>query len=100
MGRTTSMNIKQPIRIGQINFANAWPIFYNFPHDQFKGELEFISQVPTSLNQALARNEIDIAAISSFAYGEDFSKYVLFPDLSVSAFGAVQSLFLFHQQPM
>jgi len=94
------MNIKQPIRIGQINFANAWPIFYNFPHDQFKGELEFISQVPTSLNQALARNEIDIAAISSFAYGEDFSKYVLFPDLSVSAFGAVQSLFLFHQQPI
>lgn len=94
------MNNKQPIRIGQINFANAWPIFYNFPYDQFKGELEFISQVPTSLNQALAKNEIDMAAISSFAYGEDFSNYVLFPDLSVSAFGAVQSLFLFHQQPI
>jgi chorismate dehydratase len=94
------MNNKQPIRIGQINFANAWPLFYNFPHDQFKGELEFVSQVPTSLNQALARNEIDMAAISSFAYGEDFSKYVLFPDLSVSALGAVQSLFLFHQRPI
>jgi chorismate dehydratase len=94
------MTIKQPIRIGQINFANAWPIFYNFPHDQFKNEIEFISQVPTSLNQALAKNEIDMAAVSSFAYGQDFSQYVLFPDLSVSAFGEVQSLLLFHQKPL
>ncbi|QGQ96872.1 ABC transporter substrate-binding protein [Paenibacillus psychroresistens] len=94
------MTIKQPIRIGRINFANAWPIFYNFPHDQFKDEVEFISQVPTSLNQALARNEIDMAAVSSFAYGQDFSQYVLLPDLSVSAFGEVQSLLLFHQKPI
>ncbi|MEX2460821.1 MAG: menaquinone biosynthesis protein [Paenibacillaceae bacterium] len=94
------MNNKQPIRIGQINFANAWPIFYNFPHDQFKDEVKFISEVPTSLNQALAKNEIDMASISSFAYGEDFSQYVLFPDLSVSAFGEVQSLLLFHSQPI
>jgi chorismate dehydratase len=94
------MTIKQPIRIGQINFANAWPIFYNFPYDQFKGEVEFISQVPTSLNQALAKNEIDMAAVSSFAYGQDFAQYVLFPDLSVSAFGEVQSLLLFHQKPI
>jgi chorismate dehydratase len=94
------MTNKRPIRIGQINFANAWPIFYNFPHDQFKDEIEFISQVPTSLNQALAKNEIDMAAVSSFAYGQDFSQYVLFPDLSVSAFGEVQSLLLFHQKPL
>jgi chorismate dehydratase len=94
------MTIKKPIRIGQINFANAWPIFYNFPHDQFKAEVEFISQVPTSLNQALAKNEIDMAAVSSFAYGEDHSQYLLFPNLSVSAFGEVQSLLLFHQRPI
>jgi chorismate dehydratase len=94
------MTIKQPIRIGQINFANAWPIFYNFPHDQFKDEVEFISQVPTSLNEALAKSEIDMAAVSSFAYGQDFSQYVLFPDLSVSAFGEVQSLLLFHKKPI
>jgi chorismate dehydratase len=94
------MNHNQPIRIGQINFANAWPIFYNFPHQQFKNEIEFISRVPTSLNQAMARNEIDMAAISSFAYGEEFSHYVLFPDLSVSALGYVQSLLLFHRQPL
>jgi chorismate dehydratase len=100
MGRIARMTNKQPIRIGQINFANAWPIFYNFPHDQFQDEIEFISQVPTSLNQALAKNEIDMAAVSSFAYGQDFTQYVLFPDLSVSAFGEVQSLLLFHQTPL
>jgi chorismate dehydratase len=48
----------------------------------------------------MARNEIDMAAISSFAYGEEFSHYVLFPDLSVSALGYVQSLLLFHRQPL
>lgn len=89
-----------PIRIGEINFANAWPIFYNFPHEHFKDEIEFVSQVPTSLNLALAKNEIDLAAISSFAYGEDFSKYLLFPDLSVSAFGEVQSLLLFYSKAL
>jgi chorismate dehydratase len=94
------MNNKQPIRIGQINFANVWPIFHHFPKEQFLNEIEFITQVPTSLNLAMAKSEIDMGPISSFAYGKDFEKYVLFPDLSVSAFGAVQSILLFHQQPI
>jgi chorismate dehydratase len=94
------MNKNQPIRIGRINFANVWPLFYKFPHEEFKGELQFISQVPTSLNKAMAQGEIDMGPISSFAYGENFEQYVLFPNMSVSAFGAVQSILLFHQQPI
>ncbi|MDB5053825.1 MAG: transporter substrate-binding protein [Bacilli bacterium] len=94
------MNKKQPIRIGRINYANVWPIFYHFPHSEFTGEVEFIKQVPTHLNQAMAKGEIDMGPISSFAYGENFEDYVLFPDLSVSAFGAVQSILLFHLQPI
>jgi chorismate dehydratase len=94
------MNRRQPIRIGQISFANAWPIFYNFPQDQFVNEIVLIKQVPTRLNEAMAKQELDIGPISSFAYGQDFEKYMLLPDLSVSAYGAVQSLFLFHKFPI
>jgi chorismate dehydratase len=100
MGRIAAMNPRQPIRIGQISFANAWPIFYNFPVNQFLNEIEFIKQVPTKLNEAMSKDELDIGPISSFAYGVDFEKYMLLPDLSVSAFGAVQSLFLFHRRPI
>jgi chorismate dehydratase len=94
------MNKKQPIRIGQINFANVWPLFHKFPHEEFKGELDFISQVPTSLNKAMGQGEIDMGPISSFAYGENFDQYMLFPHMSVSAFGEVQSILLFHRQPV
>ena len=38
--------------------------------------------------------------ISSFAYGESFEDYMLYPDLSVSAYGEVNSILLFHEKPL
>ena len=88
------------LRIGRINFANVWPIFYHFPYEQFVNEIEFVSQVPTRLNEKMARGEIEMGPISSFAYGESFEQYELFPDLSVSSFGTVHSILLFHRKPL
>lgn len=92
--------MKQPIRIGRINYTNVWPIFYHFPEERFHGEVEFLSQVPATLNAAMRAGTIDMGPISSFAYGENFREYVLFPDLSVSAWGRVNSLLLFHRKPL
>ena len=58
-------------------------------------KLKLLHQVPTGLNQAMADGEIDMGPISSFAYGESFEDYVLFPDLSVSAFGEVSTRFCY-----
>ena len=88
------------IRIGRIDYTNVLPLFYYFPENQFADEIEMKVQVPTELNQAMASGEIEIGPISSFAYGQSFEDYVLFPDLSVSSVGRVGSLLLFHKKPL
>ncbi|NOU97555.1 ABC transporter substrate-binding protein [Paenibacillus sp. LMG 31456] len=90
----------KPVRIGRIDFTNVWPLFYNFPLERFQGEVEFITQVPTQLNAAMAKGEIDIGPISSFSYGEHTDDYVLLPNMSVSAHKRVKSILLFHRKPL
>jgi chorismate dehydratase len=85
------------IRLGQIDFTNVWPVSHYFPIASFGDTVEVISQIPTELNQSMRLGGIDIGPISSFAYGVDHDKYLLLPDLSVSAYGPVQSILLFYK---
>ncbi|MFD0694833.1 menaquinone biosynthesis protein [Paenibacillus sp. GCM10027628] len=95
------MNSFNPkIRIGRINYTNVWPIYYYFPDLIKSDDVEIMEQVPTTLNRAMAAGEIDMGPISSFAYGESFENYLLYPDLSVSAYGEVNSILLFHEKPL
>lgn len=48
----------------------------------------------------MSRGEIQIGALSSFAYAEAADKLLLLPDLSVSADGPVKSILLFSRQPL
>lgn len=57
--------------------------------------MELVSKVPTGLNESMATGLIDMGPISSFTYGENQDHYTLLPDLSISANGAVRSIFLF-----
>lgn len=91
---------KRAIRIGRIDFTNVWPLFYYFPLERFRGDVQFVTQVPTQLNEAMAEGRIDIGPISSFAYGEHFEDYMLLPDMSVSAYNQVHSILLFHRKPL
>jgi chorismate dehydratase len=92
--------MNRPIRVGQNLYTNAWPVYYHMPVERLKGKVEWIEQVPSRLNRALAQGEIDAGMISSFAYGESFPQYVLLPELSVSAYGSVGSVLLFHKEPL
>lgn len=94
------LNTKSKIIIGKIDYTNVWPIFYYFEKQDLGDIIKVISQVPTQLNAAMARGDIDIGPISSFAYAEHFDKYLLFPNLSVSSYGKVNSIFLFHKKPL
>lgn len=89
-----------PIRIGRIDYTNVWPIFHHFPEHRFTGRVELLRQVPASLNRAMAEGTVAMGPISSFAYGEHGDEYVLLPDLSVSAWGPVNSILLFHRKPL
>lgn len=83
------------IRIGSISYTNTWPVSYFFDLDKFNKEVELIPQVPSQLNKQMASGLIDIGPISSFSYGENADKYLLLPDLSVSAYGKVGSISFF-----
>lgn len=90
----------KPLQIGRINYTNAWPIFHHFSEQSFNGEVELVSKVPSELNHSLAHGSLDLAAISSFSYGQFHKDYLLFPDLSVSSFGKVNSILLFMKKPL
>lgn len=59
-----------------------------------------ITGTPAELNALLAQGEIDLCPASSFEYGQRWSEYLLFPDLSISARGAVKSVLLFSARPL
>jgi len=56
--------------------------------------------LPAALNRKLQAGDIDMAAISSYAYGISSDSYYVLPNLSVSAFGRVQSILLFLKSPL
>lgn len=88
------------VRIGKINYANVWPVFYDFPGDRLQARTALIEQTPTELNRALLAGEIEMGFISAFAYLQNPQRYLLFPDLSISAQGEVSSILLFHDRPI
>lgn len=85
------------IRLGKISYSNMWPITHFFDESIFAGEVDFIEQVPNQLNKKMAMGEIDIGAISSFAYAENADNYLILPNLSVSCYGAIGSISLYHK---
>lgn len=94
------MESRHPITLGRIDYANAWPIFFHFREEQLGGRVNLSTQVPSRLNEALQKGELDVAAISSFAYAQNSDDYVLLPGLSVSAEDRVNSILLFMKRPL
>ncbi len=88
------------LRIGHIDYANCTPIF-NAMHELFSdGDYEYVRGVPASLNRMLAAGEIDICPSSSIAFSMTPDNLLIMPDLSISSFGAVQSVLLFSLKPI
>lgn len=85
------------LTIGRINFTNVWPVDFYFPESRFGSDVRIVNQVPSGLNKRMLEGSVDIGAISSFAYAASHDRYVLLPDLSVSAFGEVRSILLFYK---
>lgn len=89
---------RQKISIGQIDYANAWPIFHGLRLD---GDyMESVARVPSELNRMLAAGELQVSAMSSYAYAINSDKLLLLPGLSVGSVGRVNSLFFFSKKPV
>ena len=61
--------------------------------------LSFTDGVPTALNAALLRGELDVSAVSSIAYARHAAELALVPVASITADGAVDSIQLFSRVP-
>jgi chorismate dehydratase len=91
---------KKMLKMGKISYTNVLPIYHFFNEDRFKDKVEVIQQIPAQLNHAMRNGQIDLGPISSFAYAENASSYLLMPNLSVSSKGKVGSIFLFSKKPL
>ncbi|HUC92342.1 MAG TPA: menaquinone biosynthesis protein [Paenibacillus sp.] len=97
------MGSNRPITVGRIDYANVWPIFEHFDEVRAERDLtgvDIVVGMPSVLNGALTEGNVDIASVSSFAYGRRAEQFVLLPDLSVSADGEVRSILLFLKNPL
>ena len=83
------------IRLGRISYVNMAPVFF-----ELEAEVEEVSGVPTELNERLIAGEIDLAPISSIAYGRHADVLRILPRLCVSSEGAVDSIQLVSRTPL
>ncbi|USB34766.1 menaquinone biosynthesis protein [Paenibacillus sp. YPG26] len=88
------------ILIGQIDYTNVWPVFHHFRPESLSRKVSMVTEVPAVLNRRMLEGSLDVSPISSFAYGIGHEKFLLLPDLSVSARSAVNSILLFSREPL
>ncbi|MBF0459377.1 MAG: menaquinone biosynthesis protein [Nitrospirae bacterium] len=86
-------------KIGRINFANLYPIFYCLENplsaSNSTTEYEFTDGVPSEINALLREGLIDAGPSSSIEYLRSPQLYNLIDGHSVSSFGRIMSIILF-----
>jgi chorismate dehydratase len=82
-------------RIGMVNFINTAPFYEMWRKTVHRPEWHITEAVPTVLNKMLYEGELDLGFVSSHEYGLHPERYKILGGLSISATGAVGSVFLF-----
>lgn len=89
----------EKIRIGIPLYLNTLPFLFYFPKED-KGRFEIVLDVPKKLNQMLLEGKLDVSLSSSVLYAKEYDKFLILPDLSISAVGKVKSVILYHKEPL
>jgi len=101
MVTTMSENSPHPVaRIGMINFINTAPLYEVWKRTVHRSDWLVAEAVPLTINRLLSIGELDLGFISSHEYAVHPDRYLILPDLSISASGSVGSVFLFARQGM
>lgn len=88
------------LRIGQIDYANCFPVFSALRNRFDCSGYRFIRGTPAELNRMLQCGDIDLCPSSSIAYARSAQTYRLIPELSISSEGPVKSVILFSSIPL
>ena len=87
-------------KLGHINFINCLPLTYSFEKEGFGKGLNITSAVPTVLNNDIVNNRLDVSPVSSIVYARNSEKFLIMPDVAISADGNVQSIILVSKKPI
>jgi len=85
------------LSIGQIDYANVYPIFFQLRKmDKYK----LVKGVPSYLNSAIREGGIDAAFCSCIEYARYPENYYVIPNISISCIDKVKSVMLFSSLPI
>jgi len=85
------------LKVGLPCYLNTLPLLHYLK--PFPG-LEVKLLPPFKINRLLESGELDAGLGSSLFYARNFRKFLILPDLSISAVGRVKSVLLYHQVPL
>jgi len=91
---------KSLLKVGMIQYANLFPIFYMLQRECNCSGYEFIEGVPSTLNRLLRSGGIDISPSSSIEYLRCETRYTLLEGHSISSKGPIGSILLFSKKPI
>jgi chorismate dehydratase len=91
-----------PVRVGRIEFVNCFPLYHHFERELASRGVraDVVGGYPAALNEMLVEGAIDVALPSSIAFARDADQLMLLPQVSISSFGAVDSIQLFARTPL
>lgn len=88
----TQSALKSILRVGQISYTNCLPFYHRLQ------DYSFARAVPTQVNQAMRRGEVEMAPISSLEYLINASEYYLLPGICIAARDFSGSVILFSKE--
>ena len=81
------------LRLGLIDYLNPAPFYWDL-RQRLGNDTSFAADVPSQLNQALLEGRLDAAIVSSHFAIQHADRFLIVPNASVSARGAVRSVLL------
>ncbi len=84
------------LKIGFMDYANVYPIFYYLLQDK---NLQFIKGYPADLNKLLRAGDIDMSPVSSIEFARNPDNYMVDKNICVSSIGKVKSVNIFSDYP-
>ncbi len=88
------------LRVGEICYANLFPVFQTLKQHFDCSQYEFVQGVPSDLNRMLRQGELDVSPSSSVEYLLHPDLYEYIPGQSISSIGASGSILLFSKYPL
>jgi chorismate dehydratase len=88
------------LKVGKIDYANLYPIYYTLEKEFDCSSYEFIEGVPSKLNKMLREGVLDLSPSSSVEFLRNRPLYNILDGISISSKGPVGSVFLFSRRPL